>query len=263
MKTSCKIIEDLLPMYHDEICSEESAALIEEHLKECASCSHVLASLRGEIDLQKNIPADDLKPLEEIHHQIAREKKLSRRRGAVITVSILLVLFFMWTGIWYFGYAIHYDRLAKPLEKVTDQVAAMTTAGHTLEVGEHRIVLKKPGFLGEGGFIHVGAKEGMVIFLDEEYNQIGQNKDVWINLFFYPEFGGGYNFALIIEDGEHSWWTWLTPELTYNYDLYDAANRPEEEIEYIEQLLIDHHGEIVNLFQTVNDVWGIEFLTVS
>ena len=63
--------------------------------------------------------------------------------------------------------------------------------------------------------------------------------------------------------GEHSWWTWLTPELTYNYDLYDAANRPEEDIEYIEQLLIDHHGEIVNLFQTVNDVWGIEFLTVS
>ena len=53
MKTSCKIIEDLLPMYHDEICSEESAALIEEHLKECASCSQVLASLRGEIDLQK------------------------------------------------------------------------------------------------------------------------------------------------------------------------------------------------------------------
>ena len=83
MKTSCKIIEDLLPMYHDEICSEESAALIEEHLKECASCSHVLASLRGEIDLQKDIPADDLKPLEEIHHQIAREKKLSRRCHAI------------------------------------------------------------------------------------------------------------------------------------------------------------------------------------
>ena len=37
MKTSCKIIEDLLPMYHDGICSEESAVLIEEHLKECES----------------------------------------------------------------------------------------------------------------------------------------------------------------------------------------------------------------------------------
>ena len=82
-------------------------------------------------------------------------------------------------------------------------------------------------------------------------------------MFFYPEFGGGYHFALSIDDGEHSWWTWLTPELTYNYDLYDAAARPEEEIAIIEQLLIDHHSEIVDLFDTIKTVWGIEFLTVK
>lgn len=263
MKTSCKIIEDLLPMYHDGICSEESAALIEEHLRECPNCSQILASLRGEIELEKNIPADDLKPLEEIHHQITKEKKRSGRKGAIVTLSVIVAIFLIWTGIWYFGYAIHYDRLAKPLEKVTDQVAAMTTAGHTLEVGEHRIVLKHPGFLGEGGFIHVGDKEGMVIFLDEEYNEIGQNKDVWIELFFYPEFGGGYRYALNIDDGEKSWWTWITPELTYNYDLYDAASRPAEEIEIIEKLLVEHRDEIISLFDTVKNVWGIEFLTVK
>lgn len=263
MKTSCKIIEDLLPMYHDGICSEESSALIEEHLRECPNCSQILASLRGEIQLEKDMPADDLKPLEEIQQQITREKKRSGRRGAIITVSILLAIFVVWTGIWYFGYAVHYDRLAKPLEKVSDQAAAMTTAGHTLEVGEHRIVLKHPGFLGEGGFVHVGDKEGMVVFLDEEYNQIGQNKEVWIDLFFYPEFGGGYRYALIIDDGEKSWWTWITPELTYNYDLYDAASRPAEEIEIIEQLLVEHRDEIISLFDTVKNVWGIEFLTVT
>ena len=263
MKTSCKIIEDLLPMYHDGICSEESASLIEEHLKECESCRQILASLRGEIVLPKEVPTDDLKPLEEIQHQITKEKKRSGRRGAIVAVSVLFAIFLIWTSIWYFGYAIHYDRLAKPLDKVSDQVAAMTTAGHTLEVGEHRIVLKHPGFLGEGGFVHVGPKEGMVIFLDEEYKQIGQNKEVWIDMFFYPEFGGGYRFALNIDNGEESWWTWLTPELTYNYDLYDAASAPKEEIEAIEQLLITHHDEIVSLFDTVNSVWGIEFLTTN
>ena len=143
------------------------------------------------------------------------------------------------------------------------RLLAVGDEAHTLEVGEHRIVLKHPGFLGEGGFVHVGDKEGMVIFLDEEYNQIGQNKEVWIELFFYPEFGGGYRYALIIDDGEKSWWTWITPELTYNYDLYDAASRPAEEIEIIEQLLVEHRDEIISLFDTVKNVWGIEFLTVT
>ena len=263
MKTSCKIIEDLLPMYHDGICSDESAVLIEEHLRECHNCSQILASLRGKIELEAMHPGNDLKPLEEIQQQITREKKRSGRKGAIVTLSVLAAVLIIWTSIWYFGYAMHYDRLAKPLEKVSDSVAAMTTAGHTLEVGEHRIVLKHPGFLGEGGFIHVGDKEGMVIFLDEEYREIGQNKDVWIELFFYPEFGGGYRYALDINDGEHSWWTWITPELTYNYDLYDAANRPTEEIEIIEQLLVEHQDEIISLFDTVKTVWGIEFLTVK
>ena len=57
------------------------------------------------------------------------------RKGAIVTLSVLAAVLIIWTSIWYFGYAIHYDRLAKPLEKVSDPVAAMTTAGHTLEVG--------------------------------------------------------------------------------------------------------------------------------
>ena len=80
MKTSCKIIEDLLPMYHDGICSEESSALIEEHLRECPNCSQILASLRGEIQLEKDMPADDLKPLEEIQQQIEQTKQNPYRR---------------------------------------------------------------------------------------------------------------------------------------------------------------------------------------
>ena len=263
MKTSCKIIEDLLPIYHDGICSEESAAMVEEHLGECPKCSQMLASLNGEFELETTQPADDLKPLTEIQQRITKEKKRSGRRGAIVAVSVLLTVFLAWTGIWYFGYGVHYDRLAKPLEKVSDEVSAMTTAGHTLEVGEHRIVLKHPGFLSEGGFVHVGDKEGMVIFLDEDYNQIGQNKEVWIDLFFYPEFGGGYRYAVNIDNGEESWWTWLTPELTYNYDLYDAAKRPVEEIEIIEGLLVEHREEIVKLFDTLKQVWGIEFVTAG
>ena len=38
MKYNCKVIQDLLPLYTDGICSDVSAQMVEEHLKECASC---------------------------------------------------------------------------------------------------------------------------------------------------------------------------------------------------------------------------------
>lgn len=38
MKYNCDIIKDLLPSYTDNICSEASRKVVEEHFKECASC---------------------------------------------------------------------------------------------------------------------------------------------------------------------------------------------------------------------------------
>lgn len=41
-KINCNIIKDLLPSYMDEICSEESRKLVEEHLKECNACRNLV-----------------------------------------------------------------------------------------------------------------------------------------------------------------------------------------------------------------------------
>ena len=38
MKTTCNVIQDLLPLYCDDACSAESRRLVEEHLKECDDC---------------------------------------------------------------------------------------------------------------------------------------------------------------------------------------------------------------------------------
>lgn len=35
---NCNVINDLIPLYIDDCCSEESAALVAEHLKTCESC---------------------------------------------------------------------------------------------------------------------------------------------------------------------------------------------------------------------------------
>lgn len=53
---SCQIIEDLLPLYVDEACSEDSRHLIEEHLKECESCQKKLDEMSAPVpDLYESI----------------------------------------------------------------------------------------------------------------------------------------------------------------------------------------------------------------
>lgn len=49
MKHECEVILDLLPLYHDGVCSEKSREMVEEHLVECEACQRALAEIRKEI----------------------------------------------------------------------------------------------------------------------------------------------------------------------------------------------------------------------
>lgn len=76
----------MLPMYYDKVCSEESGALIEEHLKTCPHCSQILSDLRADIDIPEK-KVDDIKPLKKIQKSY---KKM--RLGWLIAIVCILVL---------------------------------------------------------------------------------------------------------------------------------------------------------------------------
>ena len=48
MEISCEVIRDLLPLYHDGVCSEASRRLVEEHLKNCPACAAELRQYEEE-----------------------------------------------------------------------------------------------------------------------------------------------------------------------------------------------------------------------
>ena len=127
-----------------------------------------------------------------------------------------------------------------------------------MKYGDYGIVLKKPGFLGGGGFVRIGPSEGLYFILDEDWNVVVQNTDMCVDLFFYPQPGGGYHCAVMFDDGQEMQWVWITPELTYNYDLYDSAEAPAEEIAHLEQLLADYREDIAALTDVAKEVWGID-----
>ena len=41
----CEIIRDLIPLYLDKVCSEDSRKLVEEHLAECSECRKYMKEL--------------------------------------------------------------------------------------------------------------------------------------------------------------------------------------------------------------------------
>ncbi|MBD5129774.1 MAG: zf-HC2 domain-containing protein [Ruminococcaceae bacterium] len=45
MKYQCGIIRDLMPLYHDNVCSEESRGAVDEHLSECSECAEYYGNL--------------------------------------------------------------------------------------------------------------------------------------------------------------------------------------------------------------------------
>ncbi|WP_010250022.1 zf-HC2 domain-containing protein [Acetivibrio cellulolyticus] len=61
MKTNCKIIQDLLPLYIDDFCSNESRSLVEDHLKECEICSRKFNDQKCEIEVNEELIKENLK----------------------------------------------------------------------------------------------------------------------------------------------------------------------------------------------------------
>ncbi len=83
MKYPCEMIKDVMPLYYDKACSEETKQIVETHLAECSSCQEVLKRLESntyEVDLAK-----------EREEVLRRHKKSVWERLAEVIAAIMLV----------------------------------------------------------------------------------------------------------------------------------------------------------------------------
>lgn len=90
----CGIIRDLLPLYHDGVCSPESREEVEEHLKTCPDCRAALAAMDAPLPEVEKAAADDAAAVK----NLAREWKRGRRRawwkGALAVALVFAVILF-------------------------------------------------------------------------------------------------------------------------------------------------------------------------
>ena len=50
---NCNVIMDLLPLYVDECCSEDSGILVQEHLESCGSCQQAYAAMSHKSEMKE------------------------------------------------------------------------------------------------------------------------------------------------------------------------------------------------------------------
>ena len=80
----CEVVQDLLPLYQDDICSKTSKKIVEEHLKTCVDCSK-LAKMLNNTDIDKCIE-------NERDSVLLMHEKNERRKTTVVGMIVAGIL---------------------------------------------------------------------------------------------------------------------------------------------------------------------------
>ena len=92
MKLNCNIVFDLLPLYLEDACSEDSKTALEEHLQDCPACREKLKKMKND----NIIPQVQKKENKNMIANYAKKVKRHRIRVGILIVliSTLAVCFF-------------------------------------------------------------------------------------------------------------------------------------------------------------------------
>lgn len=89
-KRECKIVQDLLPSYIENLTTKETKVYIEEHLEKCQSCKQVLERMKQEFNL--NITKKD-------NREVKYIKKFNKKINILkLIISLILVVFIILTA---------------------------------------------------------------------------------------------------------------------------------------------------------------------
>ena len=117
-KVTCNVIRDLLPLYADDVISEDTRVLVREHLDSCESCQKELAKMKEPVilpDFQK-AQMRDAEVIKNFRHELTKKRMLRS------LLAILLVLVFVGGIVLAFGFYGRERTLAEilPMDRGTE-----------------------------------------------------------------------------------------------------------------------------------------------
>lgn len=140
MRNECNIIRDILPLYIDEIVSEDTISFVEEHLEKCAACRAELENMKAPNALEKAVSdtrADDEKPLK------AFAKKWNRKKRIVVTAFVAVLLIVALLGSCFVSY-LKFDT-ANPFSAVSGFIQITVADKDYVEIQRSpKVILAQP-----------------------------------------------------------------------------------------------------------------------
>ena len=106
MKYKCGIIKDLIPLYIDDVCSEESRTAVKDHLSECEKCRQYYESVNASDGFTENQNEEDIKMADSLKNV---KTKINRKIRNIIICSAAAVLVFA---------AVFYTLFSIPLKEI-------------------------------------------------------------------------------------------------------------------------------------------------
>lgn len=104
MNNKCDIIKDLLPLYAENMCSNDSRQMVAEHIAECASCRNELNKINTDVAIQADSDISMFK----------RIKKRARIEKTVISIVSIIMIF---TVLWFVQFFLINTDCAMDYEK--------------------------------------------------------------------------------------------------------------------------------------------------
>lgn len=98
MKYDCGLIKDLLPLYCDGVCSEQSKNAVEEHLEECEGCRKIKADFEScDLNTRINLKEENskIKFIKEIRKKLNVRKIIISLVSAALTVAVISGVYYV------------------------------------------------------------------------------------------------------------------------------------------------------------------------
>lgn len=219
---TCEVAKDLLPLYADDVLSEESKALVEEHVKGCSDCADYLRKLKSNDMVTPERNEKGKKAIKKIKNKILVKRIATAVISAICAVAVAF-------GIFY-GVAIKQSYV--PYEE-----SGLTISGDYLETD--KIYYASYGFY---------TFDGSTLFMyltTTAYDKSKQSDEVRIIDDLSEE---GRKFVITEEDGEVTTY--------YNTEIYYVPENIAKRLEKGDRKWIDEEAEQIK--ETSVLVWKAE-----